>query len=162
MVEEKKYQIASFAAGCFWGVEAAFRELKGVISTSVGYMGGHTQDPTYGNVCTGTTGHAETVQVTFDPTKISYDKLLETFWNKHDPTTKNRQGPDVGEQYRSIIFYHSEEQKRLAIASKEKLEASGRYGDPVVTEIIPAPKFYPAEEYHQQYLEKRGRKFCGI
>ncbi len=162
MVEEKKYEIASFAAGCFWGVEAAFRELKEVTSTSVGYMGGHTQDPTYGDVCTGTTGHAETVQVTFDPSKISYDKLLETFWNKHDPTTKNRQGPDVGEQYRSIIFYHSEEQKRLAIASKEKLEASGRYADPVVTEIIPAPKFYPAEEYHQQYLEKRGRKFCGI
>jgi peptide-methionine (S)-S-oxide reductase len=162
MVEEKKYEIASFAAGCFWGVEAAFRELKGVISTSVGYMGGHTQDPTYGDVCTGTTGHAETVQVTFDPSKISYNKLLETFWNKHDPTTKNRQGPDIGEQYRSIIFYHSEEQKKLAIASKEKLEASGRYRNPVVTEIIPAPKFYPAEEYHQQYLEKRGRKFCGI
>jgi peptide-methionine (S)-S-oxide reductase len=162
MVEDKKYETASFAAGCFWGVEAAFRELKGVISTSVGYMGGHTQDPTYGDVCTGTTGHAETVQVTFDPSKISYDKLLETFWNKHDPTTKNRQGPDVGEQYRSVIFYHSEEQKRLAIASKEKLEASGRYRNPVVTEIIPAPKFYPAEEYHQQYLEKRGRKFCGI
>jgi peptide-methionine (S)-S-oxide reductase len=162
MVEEKKYEIASFAAGCFWGVEAAFRELKGVISTSVGYMGGHTQDPTYGDVCTGTTGHAETVQVTFDPSKISYNKLLETFWNKHDPTTKNRQGPDVGEQYRSIIFYYSEEQKKLANASKEKLDASGRYRNPIVTEIIPAPKFYPAEEYHQQYLEKRGRKFCGI
>jgi len=160
MGEEEKYERASFAAGCFWGVEETFRELKGVISTMVGYMGGSTEDPTYGDVCTGTTGHAETLQVTFDPSKISYEKLLETFWNKHDPTTKNRQGPDVGEQYRSIIFYHSEEQKNLALKSKENLEASGRYKNPIVTEIIPAPKFYPAEDYHQQYLEKRGRKSC--
>ncbi len=160
MAEEEKYERASFAAGCFWGVEETFRELKGVISTMVGYMGGSTEDPTYGDVCTGTTGHAETLQVTFDPSKISYEKLLETFWNKHDPTTKNRQGPDVGEQYRSIIFYHSEEQKNLALKSKENLEASGRYKNPIVTEIIPAPKFYPAEDYHQQYLEKRGRKSC--
>jgi len=162
MAEEEKYEIASFAAGCFWGVEEAFRELKGVISTMVGYMGGSTEDPTYGDVCTGTTGHAETVQVTFDPTKISYEKLLETFWNKHDPTTINRQGPDLGEQYRSIIFYHNDEQKKLAIASKEMLETSGKYKNPIVTEIIAAPKFYQAEDYHQQYLEKRGRKTCGF
>ena len=162
MAEEEKYETVSFAAGCFWGVEAAFRELKGVKSTMVGYMGGHTEDPTYGDVCSGTTGHAETVQVIFDLTKISYEKLLETFWNKHDPTTKNRQGPDVGSQYRSIIFYHTEKQKNLAVASKNKLEVSGKYKDPIVTEIIPAHAFYPAEDYHQQYLEKRGRKFCGI
>ncbi|MBZ2166511.1 peptide-methionine (S)-S-oxide reductase MsrA [Methanobacterium spitsbergense] len=159
---EEKYEKASFAAGCFWGVEATFRDLKGVISTSVGYMGGSTEDPTYGDVCSGSTGHAETVQIIYDPTKISYEKLLETFWNKHDPTTKNRQGPDVGSQYRSIIFYHTEEQKNLAIESKKKLEESGKYNQPIVTEIIPTPKFHPAEDYHQQYLEKRGRKFCGI
>jgi peptide-methionine (S)-S-oxide reductase len=162
MADEENYERASFAAGCFWGVEAAFRDLKGVVSTMVGYMGGSTEDPTYGDVCTGTTGHAETVQVVFDPKKISYEKLLETFWNKHDPTTPNRQGPDIGEQYRSIIFYYSDEQKKLAVASKEKLEASGRYKRPIVTEIISAPKFYPAEDYHQQYLEKRGRKSCGF
>lgn len=162
MAEEEKYQKASFAAGCFWGVEAVFRELKGVISTSVGYMGGTKEDPTYGDVCTGTTGHAESVQVIFDPSRISYNKLLETFWNKHDPTTKNRQGPDFGSQYRSVIFYHTEEQEKLAIESKEKLEASGKYSKPIVTEIVPATRFYPAEDYHQQYLEKRGRKFCGF
>jgi peptide-methionine (S)-S-oxide reductase len=162
MSEDKKYEAASFAAGCFWGVEEAFRELDGVISTMVGYMGGHTEDPTYGDVCSGSTGHAETVQVTYDPTKISYEKLLNTFWNKHDPTTKNRQGPDVGSQYRSIIFYYSEDQRNIAIESKNKVEASGKYNNPIVTEIIPAPKFYPAEDYHQQYLKKRGRKFCGI
>ncbi len=161
MVEEK-YEKASFAAGCFWGVESTFRDLKGVISTSVGYMGGSTDDPTYGDVCSGSTGHAETVQIIYDPSKISYEKLLDTFWNKHDPTTENRQGPDVGSQYRSIIFYYNEEQKRLAIESKNNLEESGKYNQPIVTEIIPAPKFYPAEDYHQQYLEKRGRKFCGI
>jgi peptide-methionine (S)-S-oxide reductase len=160
MGDEETYEKASFAAGCFWGVEAAFRELKGVISTSVGYMGGHTEEPTYGDVCSGSTGHAETVQVIYDPSKLSYEKLLETFWNKHDPTTKNRQGPDIGSQYRSIIFYYNEEQKRLAIKSKEKLEASERYRSPIVTEIIPAPTFYPAEDYHQQYLEKGGR--CGF
>ena len=160
MTEEKKYEVASFAAGCFWGVEETFRETKGVISTTVGYMGGHTENPTYGDVCTGTSGHAETVQLTFDPSKISYEKLLEIFWNKHDPTTPNRQGPDIGEQYRSIIFYHTEEQRNIAYKSKEKLEASGKYKNPIVTEIITAPKFYPAEDYHQQYLEKRGRKSC--
>lgn len=162
MVDQKKYETASFAAGCFWGVEAAFRELKGVLETTVGYMGGHTKDPTYGDVCKGTTGHAETLQLKYDPALISYEKLLEVFWNKHDPTTKNRQGPDIGEQYRSIIFYHNEEQKKLAEDSKKKLDSSGKYKNPVVTEIIPAATFYPAEDYHQQYLEKRGRKFCGI
>jgi peptide-methionine (S)-S-oxide reductase len=162
MVEEEMYEKASFAAGCFWGVEAVFRDLKGVISTRVGYMGGSTEDPTYGDVCSGSTGHAEAVEVVFDPSKISYEKLLETFWNKHDPTTRNRQGPDIGEQYRSIIFYHTDGQKKLATKSKEKLESSGRYKNPVVTEIIPAPLFYPAEDYHQQYLEKRGRNFCGL
>ena len=162
MAKQTEYETASFAAGCFWGVEAAFRELDGVISTEVGYMGGHTKDPNYGDVCTGTTGHAEAVQITYDPTKISYEKLLNTFWNKHDPTTKNRQGPDIGEQYRSIIFYHNDEQKKLAVESKDKLDSSGKYRSPVVTEIIPAPIFYLAEDYHQQYLEKRGRKFCGI
>lgn len=159
-MSDEKYEVASFAAGCFWGVEAAFRELDGVVSTTVGYMGGHTDDPTYNDVCTGTTGHAETVQVVFDPSKLSYEKLLETFWNKHDPTTINRQGPDIGEQYRSIIFYHKDKQKELAIKSKDELDASGRYSRPIVTEIIPAGKFYRAEEYHQQYLEKSGRKSC--
>lgn len=162
MVNTEKYEIASFAAGCFWGVEAAFRELDGVLETTVGYMGGHTKNPTYGDVCTGTTGHAEAVQIKYDPEKLSYEKLLETFWNKHDPTTINRQGPDIGEQYRSIIFYHNQEQKKLAEESKEKLDSSDKYRNPVVTEIIPAETFYPAEDYHQQYLEKRGRKFCGI
>lgn len=157
---DEKYDVASFAAGCFWGVEAAFRDLKGVVSTTVGYMGGHTEDPTYGDVCTGTTGHAETVQVVYDPSKLSYEKLLETFWNKHDPTTVNRQGPDIGEQYRSIIFFHDDKQKELALKSKNDLDESGRYNRPIVTEIIPAGKFYRAEEYHQQYLEKRGRKTC--
>jgi len=162
MVKPEKYEIASFAAGCFWGVEAAFRELDGVLETTVGYMGGHTENPTYGDVCTGTTGHAEAVQIKYDPEKLSYEKLLETFWNKHHPTTKNRQGPDIGEQYRSIIFYYNEEQKKLAQESKAKLDSSDKYRNPVVTEIIPAETFYPAEDYHQQYLEKRGRKFCGI
>ncbi len=162
MAEEEKYEKASFAAGCFWGVEAVFQDLKGVESTRVGYMGGSTEDPTYGDVCSGSTGHAEAVEVVFDPSIISYEKLLETFWNKHDPTTRNRQGPDIGEQYRSIIFYHTDEQKKLATVSKEKLESSGNYKNTVVTEITPAPKFYQAEDYHQQYLEKRGRKCCGF
>lgn len=162
MVDQEKYETASFAAGCFWGVEAAFRELKGVVETTVGYMGGHTKNPNYKEVCTGSTGHAETLQLKYDPAEISFEKLLEVFWNKHDPTTKNRQGPDIGEQYRSVIFYHTEEQKKLAEESKKKLDSSGKYRNPVVTEIIPAETFYPAEDYHQQYLEKRGRKFCGI
>jgi peptide-methionine (S)-S-oxide reductase len=162
MAQEERYETASFAAGCFWGVEEAFRELNGVISTMVGYMGGHTENPTYSDVCSGGTGHAETVLVTYDPLIISYEKLLDIFWNKHDPTTKNRQGPDIGSQYRSIIFYYNDDQKNSALTSKKKLESSGKYNNPVVTEIIPAPKFYPAEDYHQQYLKKRGKKFCGF
>lgn len=144
---------ATFAAGCFWGVEAAFREVKGVTSTTVGYTGGTFDNPTYKDVCTGRTGHAEAVQVEYDPSQVCYDELLTMFWNMHDPTTPNRQGPDVGTQYRSAIFYHTPEQKDAAIASKEKLEKSG--SKPIVTEIVPASTFWEAEEYHQQYLKKQ-------
>lgn len=149
---------ATFAAGCFWGVEAAFRRLlgKGVTSTQVGYTGGHTENPTYEDVCSHKTGHAEAVQIEYDPTKISYQDLLKVFWEIHDPTTPNRQGPDVGSQYRSAIFYHSPEQRRLAEESKEEIANSGRFRGRIVTEIVPAGKFYRAEEYHQQYFEKRG------
>ena len=148
---------ATFAAGCFWGVEAAFREVKGVTSTSVGYSGGSLEDPTYKDVCTGETGHAEAVQVEYDPSKVSYDGLLAVFWEIHDPTTLNRQGPDVGTQYRSAIFFHDAEQEAAARASKEKLQGSGRFKGEIVTEIAPASTFHRAEEYHQQYLEKRRR-----
>jgi peptide-methionine (S)-S-oxide reductase len=151
---------ANFAAGCFWGVEETFRKLKGVISTSVGYMGGNLDNPTYEDVCTGRTGHAEAVEILFDPRLISYQQLLKVFWENHDPTTLNRQGPDIGEQYRSVIFYHNEEQKRLAQASKEKLQKSGRYRNDIVTQIVPATTFYKAEDYHQQYLAKRGLRSC--
>ena len=147
---------ATFGAGCFWGVESAFRKMKGMVSTQVGYSGGSFKNPTYEDVCTDGTGHAEVIQVEYDPAQVSYEELLELFWRIHDPTTSNRQGPDVGTQYRSAIFYHSPEQKTAAEASKEKLQKSGRYKKPVVTEITPAPEFYPAEEYHQQYFEKRG------
>ena len=151
---------ATFGAGCFWGVEAAFRQIKGVRATAVGYAGGATQNPTYEQVCTDRTGHAEVVQVDFDPAEVSYAELLETFWGNHDPTQLNRQGPDVGAQYRSVIFYHSPEQEAAACASKERLEASGRYQRPIVTEIAPAGDFSRAEEYHQQYLEKHGLSHC--
>lgn len=151
---------ATFAAGCFWGVEATFREIDGVINTAVGYAGGTSDKPTYRDVCSGDTGHAEAVQVEFDPAKVSYEQLLNTFWENHDPTTLNRQGPDVGTQYRSAIFFHTPEQQIAATSSKEKLQASGRYKRPVVTEIKPAANFYMAEEYHQQYLEKRGLAAC--
>lgn len=151
---------ATFAAGCFWGVEAAFHMLPGVKSTRVGYIGGNTPNPTYQDVCTGQTGHAEAVEVSFDPNEVSYEELLSTFWQKHNPTTLNRQGPDVGTQYRSAIFFHNPEQERKAHASKAALENSGRFVNKVVTEIVPAGVFYPAEEYHQQYLEKRGRATC--
>lgn len=149
---------ATFAAGCFWGVEAAFRQFlnRGVISTRVGYTGGHTKNPTYREVCSHSTGHAEAVEVEFDPSKISYQDLLNIFWSIHDPTTLNRQGPDVGDQYRSAIFYHSEEQRRLAEDSKRLLEESKRFSRPIVTEILPAQEFYEAEGYHQQYYEKKG------
>ena len=144
------YQKATFAAGCFWGVEAAFSQVEGVISITVGYTGGTTENPAYSQVCSGATGHAEAVEVIYDPSKISYEQLLEVFWNIHDPSTYNRQGPDVGAQYRSAIFYHTPEQLAEAKNSIEKLERSGRFEGSIVTEIKPASKFYPAEEYHQQ------------
>ena len=153
---------ATFAAGCFWGVEAAFRQVPGVLDAAVGYSGGAFPNPTYEDVCTGRTGHAESVQVEFDPARVSYDQLLDVFWENHDPTTLNRQGPDVGTQYRSVIFYHSPEQREEAIASKERVEKSRRFNRPVVTQIEPAPKFWRAEEYHQRYLEKRGQTHCAI
>jgi len=147
---------ATFGAGCFWCIEHVFRK-KGITSTSVGYMGGKTKNPTYEDVCTDMTGHAEVVQVEYDPTTISYGEILDMFWNNHDPTTLNRQGPDVGTQYRSAIFCHTQEQEKEARISKENLEKSGKYGKKIVTEIVPATEFYKAEEYHQQYYEK-----CGI
>jgi peptide-methionine (S)-S-oxide reductase len=153
---------ATFAAGCFWGVEATFRSLPGVSATRVGYTGGTLDHPSYKDVCTDRTGHAEAVEVTFDPAKISYEELLQTFWENHDPTTLNRQGPDVGTQYRSVIFYHSPEQEAAARASKEALEKSGTYRRPIVTQILPAVGFWQAEDYHQQYLEKRGLAHCHI
>ena len=155
-----KTEIATFAAGCFWGVEATFRKMKGVISTRVGYIGGHMKNPTYHDVCTDETGHAEAVEATYDPSKVSYEKLLDIFWQNHDPTTPNRQGPDIGTQYRSAVFYHNHEQKTAAIKSKEKLGKSGKYKNPVTTEITQATKFYQAEDYHQQYLEKKGLNVC--
>ena len=153
---------ATFGAGCFWGVEAQFRQTPGVKSTAVGYEGGSMLNPTYKDVCSDQTGHAEVVEVDFDPSEVSYDALLDVFWNNHDPTTLNRQGPDVGTQYRSAIFYHTPDQKAAAEASKERLEKSGRFRRPIVTEIVPAQTFYRAEEYHQQYLEKRGLASCHI
>lgn len=147
---------ATFAAGCFWGVEAAFRKTPGVTSVKSGYTGGAYPNPTYRDVCNGTTGHAESVEVEFDPGAVSYEELLELFWRIHDPTTPNRQGPDVGTQYRSAIFFHSPDQETAARASKENLERNGLYKRPVVTEIEPATEFYPAEEYHQRYFEKHG------
>ena len=151
---------ATFGAGCFWGVEAAFRRVKGVADAAVGYMGGVFENPTYQDVCTGATGHAEVVQVEYDPSQVPYEELLAVFWGVHDPTTLNRQGPDIGTQYRSAVFFHSEEQKTAAAALKEKLQGSGRYPNPVVTEITAASQFYQAEEYHQRYLEKRGLSTC--
>jgi peptide-methionine (S)-S-oxide reductase len=155
-------ETATFGAGCFWGVEALFRKVDGVLSTAVGYLGGTTVNPTYHDVCTDRTGHAEVVQLQFDPQKVSYDQLLDLFWANHDPTTRNRQGPDHGSQYRSAIFFHTPEQEKAAMASKERLEKSGRFRRPIVTEITPASQFYKAEDYHQQYLEKRGLASCHI
>ncbi|HKD33458.1 MAG TPA: peptide-methionine (S)-S-oxide reductase MsrA [Gaiellaceae bacterium] len=154
---EKK---ATFGAGCFWGVEAAFRQIDGVTKTEVGYEGGRLENPSYEDVCSHATGHAEVVQVTYDPEQISYDELLGVFWGKHDPTQLNRQGWDIGDQYRSVVFFHDDEQRVAAERSKAELDASGRYRKPVVTAIEPAQTFYPAEDYHQQYLEKRGRSSC--
>ncbi|HXO20899.1 MAG TPA: peptide-methionine (S)-S-oxide reductase MsrA [Thermoanaerobaculia bacterium] len=153
---------AMFGAGCFWGVEAAFRQVPGVVSTAVGYSGGTTDAPTYEEVCSDSTGHAEVVEVEYDPARVSYDDLLKVFWENHDPTTLNRQGPDVGRQYRSAIFYRTPEQRDAAVASKEREEKSGRHRRPIVTEITSAAPFHRAEDYHQQYLEKRGLATCRI
>ena len=153
---------ATFGAGCFWGVEATFRSIPGVVSTLVGYCGGKTDNPTYQDVCTDTTGHAEVVEITFDPAQLPYEQLLETFWKLHDPTTPNRQGLDVGSQYRSVIFFHSPAQEAAARTAKERLDKSGKLRNPVVTQIVPAAPFYTAEDYHQRYLEKRGLASCHI
>lgn len=151
---------ATFGAGCFWGVEAAFRKMSGVISTRVGYCGGQSPQPTYQDVCTDQTGHAEVVEVTFDPQRVTYNQLLEVFWTCHNPTQWNRQGPDIGTQYRSVIFYHTPEQETLAKTSKHNLQQTGIYKQNIVTQIEPLTEFWPAEEYHQQYLEKRGKDSC--
>jgi len=151
---------AMFGAGCFWGVEAAFRQVAGVSDVAVGYSGGTSENPTYEQVCSGVTGHAEVVEVTYEPEAVSYEDLLATFWSAHDPTQMNRQGPDIGTQYRSAIFVHDDEQRRLAEESRSRLEASGRLRRPVATEITPAGRFWRAEEYHQRYFEKRGIAAC--
>lgn len=153
---------ATFGAGCFWGVEATFRETPGVTQTAVGYEGGQMVNPTYQDVCTDRTGHAEVVEVEYDPEKVSYDSLLTIFFENHDPTTLNRQGPDHGAQYRSAIFYHTPEQKEAAETVKSALDARGAFKRPIVTQIVPAQTFYRAEEYHQQYLEKRGLSTCHV
>ena len=153
---------ATFAAGCFWGVEATFRQIPGVISTRVGYTGGDFANPTYKDVCSDRSGHAEAVEVEFDPSKVNYEQLLNVFWENHDPTQLNRQGPDFGTQYRSGIFYHSPEQEHAARISKQNLQNSGQFHRPIVTQIVPAVTFYEAEDYHQQYLEKRGLASCHI
>ncbi|MFB6286535.1 MAG: peptide-methionine (S)-S-oxide reductase MsrA [Candidatus Bipolaricaulia bacterium] len=153
---------ATFGAGCFWGVEATFRNVEGVTDTAVGYMGGHTDNPSYKDVCSGKTGHAEVVQVEYDPAVVSYDQLLEVFWEVHDPTQLNRQGPDVGSQYRSVIFYHDEAQREAAERAKADLEQSGCFRRSIVTAIEPAATFWQAEDYHQRYLEKRGLAHCAI
>ena len=160
-VNAKKLQLATFAAGCFWGVEEAFQKINGVKSTVVGYTGGWLNNPTYRDVCTGKTGHAEAIQVEFDPNEVSYEDLLGVFWSIHNPTTKNRQGPDVGSQYRSMIAYHTPEHELAAKKSKEDLQSSGKLnGRRIVTEIVPASPFYKAEEYHQKYYQKRGGESC--
>jgi peptide-methionine (S)-S-oxide reductase len=155
-------ELATFGAGCFWGVEIAFRQIPGVLDALAGYSGGTMPNPTYEDVCSDRTGHAEVVQVTFDPSRVSYDRLVDVFFTSHDPTQLNRQGPDVGRQYRSAIFYHSEAQREAAEAAKRKWEASGRWKRPVVTEISPSGPFWKAEEYHQRYLEKRGLASCHV
>jgi peptide-methionine (S)-S-oxide reductase len=155
-------EVATFGAGCFWGVEAGFRKIPGVIDALVGYSGGKTQNPTYRDVCSDETGHAEVVQVTFDPEKVSYQHLLDAFFKMHDPTQVNRQGPDFGTQYRTAIFYHSPEQEATARKTKDALQASGKFRTPIATEITPASTFWRAEEYHQRYLEKRGAASCHI
>jgi peptide-methionine (S)-S-oxide reductase len=153
---------ATFGAGCFWGVQELFHNIPGVKSATSGYAGGTTENPSYEEVCSHSTGHAEVVEVEFDPAVVSYEKLLETFWANHDPTTRNRQGPDIGAQYRSVVFYHSPEQKTAAEAKRDELGKSGKFQRPIVTQIEPAPAFYRAEEYHQRYLAKHGRSHCAI
>ena len=153
---------ATFGAGCFWGVEELFRNTKGVTSATSGYAGGTTENPTYEQVCSHETGHAEVVEVEFDPAQVSYEHLLDVFWSNHNPTTRDRQGPDVGSQYRSVVFYHSPAQKAAAEKKMAELDKSGRFPRPIVTQIEPAPTFYRAEEYHQQYLRKHGRSHCAI
>jgi len=153
---------ATFAAGCFWGVEDAFRQVKGVTSTTVGYIGGTTKNPTYKEVCSDRTGHAEAVEVEFDPSQVSYRELLALFFQSHDPTTLNRQGPDFGTQYRSAIFFHDTEQEKEAREAKAALEKAGIFKRPIVTQIVPAPEFYRAEDYHQQYFEKQGIRSCHL
>lgn len=161
MDNKSKTELATFGAGCFWGVEAAFQDIKGVAGTSVGYAGGKMKNPTYEDVCGDKTGHAEVVQIEYDPKQVKYEDLLKVFWENHDPTQENRQGPDVGAQYRSVIFYHTPEQKAAAEKSKEQLELSHTYGSkPIATAIEPAKEFYRAEEHHQRYLEKKGLKVC--
>ncbi|HNV38367.1 MAG: methionine sulfoxide reductase A [Euryarchaeota archaeon ADurb.Bin009] len=162
MAQEKKIERATFGAGCFWGIEETFREVRGVVDTAVGFMGGSTENPTYPDVCTGKTGHTEVVQVTYDPGEVSYRDLLNVFWNAHDPTTLNRQGPDIGTQYRSVIFYHTTEQEAEARASRAAVEQSGRFRRHVVTAIEPAGTFWRAEEYHQQYFAKHGGGHCRV
>lgn len=157
-----KTDIATFAAGCFWGVEEAFRTTPGVVETEVGYTGGQTEDPSYYEVCTGQTGHAEAVRVTYNPQEIGFNALLDIFWWMHNPTSLNKQGPDIGTQYRSAIFYHTPEQKRLAEASRAKLESLKTFDKPIVTQIIPVGPWYPAEEYHQHYIAKGGDAACAI
>src|SRR5574341_828365 len=159
-MKENNLEVATFAAGCFWGVEEVFRKIKGVKSTMVGYTGGRFENPTYEDVCTDETGHAEALQIQYDPKEVSYEQLLKVFWSVHDPTTMNRQGPDIGSQYRSMIAYHTAEQEALAKKLKEDLERSGKFKRKIVTEIVPASTFYNAEDYHQKYYMKRGGGSC--
>lgn len=161
-MNQNNIELATLAAGCFWGVEEVYRAMKGVLSTRVGYTGGNFENPTYEDVCNNLTGHAEALEITFDNTVIGFKDLLRIFWKSHNPTTKDRQGPDVGNQYRSAIFYHSEQQRIVAELDREELNKSAKYKNPIVTEIVPAGKFWPAEEYHQKYLMKRGLGACHI
>jgi len=154
--KNEKFETATFGAGCFWNVEEAYMDVEGVVSTTVGFMGGTVENPTYKNVCSNTTGHAEVVQIKYNPEVVSYDEFLKTFWENHDPTTIDRQGPDVGSQYRSVIFFHTKEQEELAKKSKKEINDSGKFNDSIITEILPATEFYEAEEYHQKYLQKQG------
>jgi peptide-methionine (S)-S-oxide reductase len=160
MDKESDLEKATFGAGCFWGVEARFRQISGVVATRVGYTGGHVPNPTYEQVCSHTTGHAEAVEVTFDPARVSYEELLDSFWKSHNPTTKDRQGLDIGTQYRSAVFFHSPEQQAAAERTKEREQSKLHWPRKIVTEVVPASEFYEAEDYHQQYLEKRGRASC--